>query len=318
MKTEFITLDSQYSTTRRLTHTRPTLVNQPEDKIQSVLFLPENPERKAEGGLRTQGYYKHNQKEEPLISVITVVFNGAEHLEQTINSVIGQTYDNVEYIIIDGGSTDGTLDIIRKFEGQIDYWISEPDGGIYHAMNKGTSLSTGNYVNFMNAGDWFFSNEIIRLITHKKSDFVYGDHELRYPTFSTQQKALPLSEIWKGMIFSHQSLFVRTALLKRVSFDTINYSISSDYNFISNIIHDKNINSSYIGQCISSVDVIGYSTGNMINKIIEDYKISIKYKQAYYVHLYYLYKIILAVPKEFLKKNLSVQLVDSIREAVRS
>ncbi|HAH56818.1 MAG TPA: glycosyltransferase, partial [Bacteroidales bacterium] len=85
------------------------------------------------------------------MTVVTVVFNGVEFLEDTIKSVIGQTYDNVEYIIVDGGSKDGTLDIIKKYEYAIDYWVSEPDKGIYDAMNKAIDLGSGDWINFMNA-----------------------------------------------------------------------------------------------------------------------------------------------------------------------
>ena len=84
-----------------------------EDTFESVLFLPQNDTRKGEGGLRTKGYFKKNYEEKPLISIITVVYNGEMYLEETIQSVINQTYDNVEYIIIDGGSTDGTLNITQ-------------------------------------------------------------------------------------------------------------------------------------------------------------------------------------------------------------
>jgi glycosyltransferase involved in cell wall biosynthesis len=91
----------------------------------------------------------------PLISIITVVYNGVSTLEQTILIVINQTYKNIEYIIIDGGSIDGTVDIIKKYEDKLAYWVSEPDKGIYDAMNKGIDKATGEWINFMNAGDCF-------------------------------------------------------------------------------------------------------------------------------------------------------------------
>ena len=89
----------------------------------------------------------------PTISIITVSYNSKNVIEETILSVINQTYEKIEYIIIDGGSTDGTIDIIKKYENQITHWISEPDFGIYDAMNKGIGLANGNWVNFMNCGD---------------------------------------------------------------------------------------------------------------------------------------------------------------------
>lgn len=98
---------------------------------------------------------------ESKISVITVCYNCVSVIEQTIKSVLEQTYPNIEYIIIDGGSMDGTVDIIKKYSDTVTYWISEPDNGIYDAMNKGIDMATGDYLNFMNAGDTFFEDKAI-------------------------------------------------------------------------------------------------------------------------------------------------------------
>jgi len=100
----------------------------------------------------------------PSVSIITVVFNGVAHIEETILSVIGQSYDNFEYIVIDGGSTDGTVDIIKKFQKEISYWISEPDNGISDAFNKGIKASKGDYLNFQGDGDGFLHNNILKEI----------------------------------------------------------------------------------------------------------------------------------------------------------
>ena len=105
---ETVCLDKNYSTTRLVTK------NKPDEKSGTTLFLPKNEERKGEGGLRTKGYFKKSYPDKPLVTVITVVFNGEKYLEETIKSVVEQTYDNVEYLIIDGGSTDNTLNIIKN------------------------------------------------------------------------------------------------------------------------------------------------------------------------------------------------------------
>ena len=98
------------------------------------------------------------------ITVITVVYNCHDTIEATILSVINQTYDNVEYIIIDGGSKDGTVDVIKKYQDQINYWVSEPDEGIYEAMNKGIDKASGDWINFMNSGDSFTSDKVLNSI----------------------------------------------------------------------------------------------------------------------------------------------------------
>lgn len=100
-------------------------------------------------------------KNNPLISVVTVSYNAVSTIEQTILSVINQTYPHIEYIIIDGGSTDGTVDIIKKYADKIAYWVSEPDKGIYDAMNKGIKVATGEWINFMNSGDCLYRNDTI-------------------------------------------------------------------------------------------------------------------------------------------------------------
>ena len=106
--------------------------------------------------------------DKPILSVITVVRNCVDVIEDTILSVINQSYSNIEYVIIDGNSSDGTKDIINKYKSKIDLYISENDKGIYDAMNKGISNVNGKYVNFMNAGDVFFNNNICQLFAEQQ------------------------------------------------------------------------------------------------------------------------------------------------------
>ena len=133
------------------------------------------------GGLRIMGNYKKDLPGEPLISIITVVYNSKDFFLQTIKSVFEQTYPNIELIVIDGGSSDGTVEIIREFNSGIDFWISEKDNGIYDAMNKGIAYSTGSYLNFLNAGDFFSEPKILAELfgneqaKSKDFDFIYTD-----------------------------------------------------------------------------------------------------------------------------------------------
>jgi pterin-4a-carbinolamine dehydratase len=151
----------------------------PDDRLHLDLDLPTIVSTKPgirEGGLRTKGIERSVSAERPLISVITVVYNGASNLEQTIQSVINQDCQNFEYIIIDGGSTDGTIEIVEKYADRIDYWMSGRDAGLYDAMNRGIDLAAGEWLNFMNCGDFFAdSRSLSRLPLQENVDFYYSD-----------------------------------------------------------------------------------------------------------------------------------------------
>lgn len=145
----------------------------------------------------------------PLISIITVVYNGEKHLEETIQSVINQTYENVEYIIIDGGSTDGTLDIIKKYEDKIDYWVSERDTGISDAFNKGAKVAKGDYINFQGDGDGFYSKDAL--------DKVFQNINVDEDVFISA-KIQRIDENGKEIFVSkHINIFDKRSLLFRMS-----------------------------------------------------------------------------------------------------
>jgi len=177
------------------------------------------------GGLRTKEKKRQTHKNMPLITVITVVRNEEKTLEETILSVINQTYTNFEYIIIDGASTDRSLDIIKKFEDKIDYWISELDNGIYHAMNKGIDLAAGEWINFMNSGDLFASNNVLEKIFLLKDwggvDIIYGNSIInkkdgdQYDIISNEDP----TALTNGPTYRHGASFVRTSVHKNVKFD---------------------------------------------------------------------------------------------------
>lgn len=157
----------------------------------------------------------------PLVSVVTVVFNGEKYLEETIQSVINQTYDNVEYTLIDGGSTDGTVDIIRKYEDKIAYWISEPDNGIFDAMNKGADKATGEYIYYLNAGDVFYSsNTLFDVANHINTNKVNSHTLLVGNVLLTHNgKDLRFAPV-VGTNLPHQGAFVKTEIVKKYKFDS--------------------------------------------------------------------------------------------------
>lgn len=311
-------LDHQCPTTWRLNNIMHKVDDCFDNQRQDVVLL-DNVDHNINGGLRIHGLFKNNDVYNPLISVITVVLNGEQYLEETIRSVVNQSYNNVEYIIIDGGSTDKTLDIIRQYEDKIDYWVSEKDGGIYDAMNKGVLLSTGEWVNFMNCGDRFYSDDIVNYIFTKNicSDFLYGDVELRYPTFSVIRKSKSLSLIWQGMAFSHQSLFTRRKWHNKHPFEIYKYDVASDYDFICKLVCSEKISAIHEPVVIASVDMVGYSGCRVTKWIVENYKIARSYYCSFDFFAFYIKKYLSALVKEYVKSRLPVIYVDGIRKVLK-
>lgn len=222
-----------------------------------------------------------------LVTIITVVFNGVEFLEKTIKSVISQTY--VEYIIIDGGSTDGTVDVIKKYEDKITHWVSEPDKGIYDAMNKGIDLASGKWINFMNAGDRFHSNKIIHEIFNGQThdvDIVYGDVEFDQDGSLKVQKAKNIKALWRGMTFCHQSAFISIQYHKKHKY-SLQYSIAGDFNFFYGALKHK-ARFKYIEIIVAVFSdggvssVIGAGAGRQNLRIVNSYGYNVKYNLYYF------------------------------------
>lgn len=180
---------------------------------------------------------KHSENN-PLISIITAVFNGEEYLEQTILSIINQTYENIEYIIIDGGSTDGTLDIIKKYENRISYWVSEKDNGIGDAFNKGVKISRGDYINFQGHGDGLISTDVLEKVFKD----VNTDEDM---LVSTRIKRIDINgeEIFTSkhiinfdkrsllfrMSIPHQGLFMHKSYFNKYGLFDVNNTFCMDY-----------------------------------------------------------------------------------------
>lgn len=215
----------------------------------------------------------------PKISIITVCFNAADVIEQTMLSVLNQTYDNVEYIIIDGGSTDGTIDIINKYSNLLSYWVSEPDRGIYDAMNKGIKISTGDYINFMNAGDKFVDNEIVNNVVSKLNsdiDVIFGDcyyiHQNKKYQIKQYIEAKNISTIIKKYPFCHQSTFTKVDYIKNHPFD-ISFKICADWYFFRNAYINDKIKFNHIPIAICDFDISeGMSRDNLDILFYERYR----------------------------------------------
>ena len=250
------------------------------------------------GGIRIHGSKRQLHNSMPILTIITVVRNCGDTIEKTIQSVINQDYPNIEYLIVDGASTDNTLNIIKKHENEIDFWISEPDRGIYDAMNKGINYAKGTYINFMNAGDLFYSNLVCTKITEsiqiKNADIVWGNFIATNETNKVELliKAKPISRIWRGMICSHQSIFIKRSLLENNPFN-LKYKIVADYEQLLRL-YIKNNTFHQVDYPISKTSITGISYSNL-KTILEDIKVIHSLKPFSYHILYFIPYLLLGV-----------------------
>lgn len=187
----------------------------------------------------------------PKFSIITVTYNAADTIEDTIQSVISQTYHHVEYIIIDGASKDNTLNIINRYQEHITCLVSEPDRGLYDAMNKGMQLATGDYLCFLNAGDSFHEDDTLQLMVHslrnteKLPDVLYGETELvdsEGHFVRMRRLSAPETLNWKsfrqGMLVCHQAFFARRELTEPYN---LHYRFSADFDWCIRIMKKANV-----------------------------------------------------------------------------
>lgn len=178
------------------------------------------------------------KQEGPVLSVITVVYNNVDHIERTLLSVLNQTYPHIEYIVIDGASADGTLQVIEKYKDRIAKLISEPDKGIYDAMNKGLSVATGNYVLFMNSGDEIYATDTVTNVfaSSDNADIYYGETEMindKGESLGQRRHKAPENFTWRsfkfGMSVSHQAIYIKRTLVE--AYDP-QYQLSADIDWI--------------------------------------------------------------------------------------
>lgn len=190
--------------------------------------------RQAEGGMRLRGKVRESRPGLPLVTIITVCFNSSKTIEQTFRSVRNQTYTNIEYVVVDGASTDDTLDIIKDHKDLIDYYVSEPDDGLYFAMNKGLELARGDYILVLNSDDWYTQDAVQSLVTaqsYSGCDFVgalakyLDDKQGREIVL----RSMPFDDsVYFRMSLRHETMLVPAWLYDRAGFYDTKYSIISD------------------------------------------------------------------------------------------
>ena len=225
-----------------------------------------------------------------LYSIITINFNNCDGLRRTIESVVNQTNADYEYIVIDGGSTDGSVDVIQKYSDRISYWVSEKDDGIYNAMNKGVRHAHGEYCLFLNSGDSFYDKHVLNknLLSDNKSDIVVGrlvsDSDGR-ELFSPPSDDISMYYFYTSTL-PHQASFIKTKLLKQYPYDE-SLKIVSDWKFFVETIIFHHCKVGFIDVPIAKFDMTGISTSNASktwdekmkvlrqmfpDRVLEDYK----------------------------------------------
>ena len=213
----------------------------------------------------------------PLISIVTVVRNDVRNIENTIVSVLNQNYPHIEYVIIDGDSNDGTVSIINKYSNKLSCLISEPDNGIYDAMNKGVEKASGQWIHFLNSGDTYCNPNVLldvfgltsgnEVLKGEDSDLIYGDIVLKYPFGMVRMDCNPGNN--DHSLVRHPCCFIRTSVMKKYKYDT-QYKISADTCFFSTC-KNNNHRFKYIPLCITVFDSFsGLSSKNKLNSYVED------------------------------------------------
>jgi len=202
------------------------------------------------------------------ISIITVCYNSVATLEKTIQSVASQTYSNIEYVIVDGGSTDGTLEIIKKHQDIITKWISEPDQGLYDAMNKGIKMVTGDLVGILNSDDVFYDEQVLQKVAdfHSKNEIdasvgnIVQCKENGNLVRSYSSKNWTPKKLIIGFMPPHPSIFFKRNLFEELGYYHLNFSIGADYELITRFFLKNKIEWKYSGITTTSMLVGGLSS----------------------------------------------------------
>lgn len=222
------------------------------------------------GGQRARELEQHQDKTQPLISIITVVYNSEDYLEATIKSVLNQSYDDYEYIIIDGGSSDRTLEIIQQYDCDLDYWISERDRGIYDAMNKGIALARGKIIGILNSGDLYAADALAIVaqlyLEHQAQESLiitgamYRFDEQSQLKFKQERSEIDLHrDINVGMPLNHPATFVIKKVYDTVGYFNPQYKICGDHDFLFRVYHSQQVKFIFTDRVLASMTMGGVS-----------------------------------------------------------
>ncbi len=218
------------------------------------------------------------------VSIITVVYNGAENIEDSVRSVIGQTHKDIEYLVIDGGSTDGTLDILRRYEDGITKIVSEPDNGIYDAMNKGLGMASGDIVGILNSDDLYADNRVIENVvehfSEKRVDSCYGDlvyvdrRNTNIPVRHWKSGEFVRNRFRSGWMPPHPTFFVKRDVYDKYGFLNIDFPLAADYELMLRLLYRYEVSTTYIPRVLVKMRTGGTSTPGLytVRAVAENYK----------------------------------------------
>ena len=212
------------------------------------------------------------------VSIITVSYNSISTISDTIKSVLSQTYPDIEYIIIDGSSTDGTIDLIKSFGDSISKFISEPDNGMYDAINKGVRLATGYIIGILNSDDFFYDNNVIQKVAgafmDNKIDAVFGDAQFVDPIRTSKivryysSKYFNNSRFKFGFMPAHPSFYVKRELFEKLGFYKVDYKIAADFELLVRFLYINHLKYRYLEMPFLSMRTGGVSNKSILSKYI--------------------------------------------------
>jgi len=210
------------------------------------------------------------------VSIITVCYNSAKTIKETIDSVVNQSYKDIEYIVIDGASKDGTIDIVSSYSDKVSKFISEPDNGIYNAMNKGIKIATGDIVGILNSDDFFNNNEVVQRIVdefnNNNIDAIYGDIQFVKPDNLDKvvryysSKNFNPQKFKYGFMPAHPSFYVKRVFFERIGYYKEDYKIAADYELLVRFLYQHQLTCKYI-----PIPFVAMRTGGVSNRTFKSY-----------------------------------------------
>jgi glycosyltransferase involved in cell wall biosynthesis len=277
-----------------------------------------HPQRREGGRRFIFGHQKKSSPEQPLVSIITIVFNGEQHLETAIQSVLNQSYKNIEYLIIDGQSTDRSLEIIKKYERVIDYWVSEPDQGISDAFNKGIASASGEIIGLLNSDDWLSENQVeigVKGLTAENTDFVFGN--LAFHDEDKNQKFIIKGDPgYRQVIESrmpdlcHPTVLVRQKAYQQAGLFRLDFHYAMDYEWLLRL-HKMGGKGKYLPEILGHMQLSGRSDTSFVAALREVRTAAVLHGQSSWTaHLLFLFRVVKGKFRRQLEKLGMIQLLN--------